>query len=517
MVRHRVPFALRWFAGAMALLLLLTSGLPAAVGGRPVAPASPVPGTAEPASPVAGTPAATPTDATPAAATPAMATPVSAGTPTPSGTVSATPAARLTCTRPCFVRFAATPELDTALGATGLRASYRTATAVWVGGTADDLGKLLATGPQPAFVRDATPSLMLYAVTLPAGDDDTAAIADFGTVLDRDGQTTIVQVPAVPAGVTALTGAGLRVEKVAPYVPAGTPLLAPASIVTLPDVATVTDAFPDLSTSEIERTIEDLASTGVEPGQPGTRFFSLPGNAIAAEYLYLRFAAYGLTVWYEDYVASNGLLSLNVVAEIPGTDSSQIYAGFAHYDTVSDDVEDNDTAPGALDNGTGLAILLENARVLSGYRLHNPIRFVALDGEEVGLQGANAFGARHAAAGTPFAGGINIDSVGTSIGDRVLYVNASDTSAYIQDIMLEQYDANGFQLNVQPRQNPAIVADETPLTEAGIPTILVATMLYGDPLINCTCDTIDGVDIDYVRATGRLVMMTFAVLAAPAD
>ncbi len=505
-VGHRAPRLRRWWVTALLALLIVAL------------PGGPTLGRAGVASPTA--PGSTP--GTPAA-TPLPATPVVAGTPTGDDTTpvaGATPvgtpvAISLNCVGPCLVRFAAGPGLNAALTETGLRPSYATDTAVWVGGTPADLGLLVASGVEPLFVLDETPSLTLYAVTHRTGDADISSIEAFGTVLDQDAETSIVRVAAVPAYVADLTGAGFRVEKVTPYVPAGTPLLTPESIASLPDVTELTDAFPDLSAANAERTIRDLASTGVEPGAVGSRFFSLPGNAIAAEYLYLRYAAYGLTVWYEDYVASNGMLSLNVVAEIPGTEPGQLYAAFAHYDSISDDVPDNDTAPGALDNGTGQAVLLENARLLSGYRLHASMRFVALDGEEVGLQGANAFGARHAELGTPFVGGINVDSVGTAYGQRVLYVNASDSSAFIQDTLLERYDTFGFQLNVQPRQNPLIVADETPLTVYGIPTILVASMLYGDPLINCTCDTIDGVDFDYVRATARLVMMTLAVLLAP--
>lgn len=427
----------------------------------------------------------------------------------------ATPAADLACDGPCLVRLDASPELDEALTVTGLRASYRSPGAVWVGGTPADLALLTDAGIAPVFVLNETPSLMLYAVTEPANGGDTGVLDAFGEEIDRSGATAIVAVPTVPAYVVDLVGSGFTVEKLTPYVPAGTPLLTRDAIAALPDVTELTKTFPDLSVENIDRTIRELSSTGVAPGKIGSRFFSLPGNAIAAEYLYLRFAAYGLTVTFEDYIASNGILSVNVVAEIPGTDDSQIYAGFAHFDTISEDVPDNDTAGGALDNGTGLAALLENARVLSGYRLHHPIRFVALNGEEVGLQGARAFGARHADLGTPFAGGINIDSVGTAYGARVLYVNASGSSAFIQDTMLAQYDAFGFQLNIAPLRSSLIVADEVPLTNYDIPTILVASLLYGDPLINCTCDTIDGVDIDYTRATARLVMVTFAVLVSP--
>jgi len=398
-----------------------------------------------------------------------------------------------------------------------LRPSLTTDTAVWVGGTPADLGLLVASGADPVFIVDATPSLMLYAVTQPIGATGSDLIEAFGTVLDADASTSIVKVPSVPATVVDLTSAGIRVQKLVPYVPAGTPLLSNQSIAAQPDVAEVTATFPDLSTAEIERSIKALESSGAGPGELGSRYFALPGNAMAAEYLYLRFAAYGLTVWFEDYVASTGVLSVNVVAEIPGTDSGEVYAAFAHMDTISQDIGGNDEAPGALDNATGLAILLENARVLSGYRLQYPLRFVALNGEEIGLEGANAFGARHAELGTPFVAGINVDGIGSAYGQRVLYLNASDASTFIQDIMLEQYGAFGFALNVQPRQNPAIVSDETPLTLYGIPTLLVAGAIYGDPLVHCACDTIDGVDLDYVRATGRLVLVTAAVLTAGSD
>ncbi len=507
---HRAPTVRRWSVGLLVALTVLMSSeivsLASPVVGMAAGVASPSgpPATASPA----GTPVATPVTGTPAApGTPASGTPTSA-------TPAAAPSADLACTGPCLVRFVASPDLNAALAETGVRPSYATETAVWVGGTSSDLGQLVGAGAEPVFVLDETPSLMLYAVTQATGDAGTSSIEAFGTTIDQQGMTSIVAVPAVPAVVVDLTGAGFRVEKLTPYVPAGTPLLTPESIASLPDVTELTESFPDLSSANIEQTIGDLASTGVDPGDVGSRFFSLPGNSIAAEYLFLRYAALGLKVWFEDYIASNGMLSINVVAEIPGTEPGAIYAAFAHYDSITDDVPDNDTAPGALDNGTGQAIMLENARLLAGYRLHAAIRFVALNGEEVGLQGANAFGARHAELGTPFVGGINIDSVGTTYGQRVLYVNASDSSAFVQDILLQQYDAFGFELNIQPRQNPLIVADETPLTEYGIPTILVASMLYGDPLINCTCDTIDGVDVDYTRATARLVMLTFAVLAA---
>jgi len=75
----------------------------------------------------------------------------------------------------------------------------------------------------------------------------------------------------------------------------------------------------------------------------------------------------------------------NVVARLPGRDTSRAVLLAAHYDSVP-------VAPGAADNGSGVAALLEAARALSaGPRPANDVIFLFTDGEERGLLGARAF------------------------------------------------------------------------------------------------------------------------------
>jgi hypothetical protein len=80
----------------------------------------------------------------------------------------------------------------------------------------------------------------------------------------------------------------------------------------------------------------------------------------------------------------------NVVAELPGSGSNEIVALLAHLDSVG-------YAPGATDNGAGVAAVLEAARVLRamGAKPRRTIRFVLTTGEEQGLLGAAAYLARH--------------------------------------------------------------------------------------------------------------------------
>ena len=212
---------------------------------------------------------------------------------------------------------------------------------------------------------------------------------------------------------------------------------------------------------------------------------------------------------YEDFIADHGRLAMNVVGEIPGQDPSKIYLLSAHFDSIASDKSDQSVAPGALDNATGVATLLETARVLSQYELPHPVHIVFFDVEEVGLQGSAAFAERASREERPYVAGMNIDSVGAApLPSNQLFVNATGDSGFIQDSLVAINDANGgLGIELLPRQNPAIKADEARLNDAGIPTVLLASVLYGDPMINRSGDTIDQVDPFRVLRVAQIVVL----------
>lgn len=79
----------------------------------------------------------------------------------------------------------------------------------------------------------------------------------------------------------------------------------------------------------------------------------------------------------------------NIVVRIPGTDSSKPLMLAAHYDSVA-------TAPGAADDGSGVAAMLETARALQAFGpLKNDLILLMTDGEENGMLGAKAFVSEH--------------------------------------------------------------------------------------------------------------------------
>lgn len=83
---------------------------------------------------------------------------------------------------------------------------------------------------------------------------------------------------------------------------------------------------------------------------------------------------------------------VNVVATLPGTQpgaQERVYVISGHYDTRSLGIMDTDTfAPGANDDGSGTAAVLEIARVMSKYQFDATLVFMTVAAEEQGLYGA---------------------------------------------------------------------------------------------------------------------------------
>ncbi len=88
---------------------------------------------------------------------------------------------------------------------------------------------------------------------------------------------------------------------------------------------------------------------------------------------------------------------VNVVATLPGTledDDERVYVISGHYDSrVSDIMDAESFAPGANDDATGTAVVMELARVMSNYEFDATIVFMAVAGEEQGLVGARQWAA----------------------------------------------------------------------------------------------------------------------------
>jgi hypothetical protein len=107
---------------------------------------------------------------------------------------------------------------------------------------------------------------------------------------------------------------------------------------------------------------------------------------------------------------------VNVVAELPGTmpeARSRRYYVIGHYDSRVNDVMDAQSdAPGANDDASGVAVVMELARVMSRRRYDATLVFMATAAEEQGLYGARLHAAAARAAGQDVRAVLNNDIVG---------------------------------------------------------------------------------------------------------
>ncbi len=106
----------------------------------------------------------------------------------------------------------------------------------------------------------------------------------------------------------------------------------------------------------------------------------------------------------------------NVYAILRGTDPEQqkrIYLVTGHYDSRNSDTRDTThEAPGANDDGSGTAVSLECARVLSKHKFPATLIFLTVAGEEQGLRGSSHFAKMARTEGWELEGVLNNDIVG---------------------------------------------------------------------------------------------------------
>ena len=110
----------------------------------------------------------------------------------------------------------------------------------------------------------------------------------------------------------------------------------------------------------------------------------------------------------------------NVVARLPGTQAESVgrtYVVSGHYDSMCGSPTDAECdAPGANDDASGVAAVLEAARVMSSRRFDATIVFMAVAGEEQGLVGATYFAEQSKQQKTNVEAMFTNDIVGNTLG-----------------------------------------------------------------------------------------------------
>ena len=149
----------------------------------------------------------------------------------------------------------------------------------------------------------------------------------------------------------------------------------------------------------------------------------------SADYIAQQFRSYGLKVEFDpfDHRRRSALGALvgeyvmrNVVATLPGKgpNKNRIYLMVGHYDSIASKTPGWEggwrrmAAPGASDNASGIAEILETARILSQQDFDFTIRFIAFSGEELFLFGSKHYTQLIQERGDDIAGVLNFDLLG---------------------------------------------------------------------------------------------------------
>ena len=171
------------------------------------------------------------------------------------------------------------------------------------------------------------------------------------------------------------------------------------------------ESLPPLSVDEVELHDRLRGHVWTLAGQIGERnLWRREALEASADYIEKRFRESGYDVASQDFVVA-GATVRNLEVELPGTVlPDEIVLLGAHYDSILG-------SPGADDNATGTATVLELARLLAGKRLARSIRFVAFVNEEPPFfqtndMGSRVYARRSRKRGEKIAAMLSLESVG---------------------------------------------------------------------------------------------------------
>jgi len=229
-----------------------------------------------------------------------------------------------------------------------------------------------------------------YLVTLPPGRETSlglSAVEGFATLERLEGQVFSYVAGAFilkadPAEAEKLPSEGFFIQKL--LGPIVLPTSPPSAEAVAPTVLTqgysplIQSLVNTVSQTQIYNTIRDLQDDDSYPGwdTEGSRYSYSSELPSKRDYIRNGMEALGLDVRYQDF--SLGWTSqYNIEGTLSGwgPGSDVVYIACAHYDSTSNDPYN--TAPGADDNASGTAAVLEAARVLSTYRFKHTLRFVS--------------------------------------------------------------------------------------------------------------------------------------------
>lgn len=255
-------------------------------------------------------------------------------------------------------------------------------------------------------------------------------------------------------------------------------------------------ALRQVSAERIRANIEKLASFGTRltlPAQDSASIAAGRGIGAAREWIKAEFERYAkdcggcLEVKSDTFTEPAGeripqpTEITNVYAVLKGTDAEnakRIVLVTGHYDSRNSDTLDTlGDAPGANDDGSGTAVSLECARVLSKMKFPATIIFLTVAGEEQGLNGSAHFAKMAKEQGWDIEAALNNDIVG---GDKSAEQDHSVVRVFSEGVPVAANEQDirrirglGGESDSGSRELARYIADAGRAYEAGVKPMLI--------------------------------------------
>jgi Zn-dependent M28 family amino/carboxypeptidase len=267
-----------------------------------------------------------------------------------------------------------------------------------------------------------------------------------------------------------------------------------------PEDQLVREIILQVSEQEIYQSVFDLQNFG-------TRVYGYLGNTAASTYIYNRFTSIPeLNVEYQ-----GGDLR-NVIATLPGLDASsnEIYLVGAHYDSTS---SDPNNAPGATDDASGVAIVLEFARIMSQYRFKHTIKFACWNGEENGGFGSQNYAAYASDNDLNIPLYVNLDSSSYDPYDGfILDIMYDSQSEWAASMLTEHNTLYGINFTLTYNAHTC-GSDHLSFRQYGYASVMTHEETHGPA--HTPNDTVDKVSTLYAKKNGQLCMSILVIVAQP--
>ncbi|MEE9455868.1 MAG: M28 family peptidase [bacterium] len=291
-----------------------------------------------------------------------------------------------------------------------------------------------------------------------------------------------------------------------------------------PGVALPAAPFNPLEAGAAERVRRDkLMATAERLQDFYSRYVYFHGNDAATAFLedeYRKVLRAAVDRQYFEVVTRRGSKNAaNVVARIDGVKypDQQIVVG-AHFDSAVFGSVGNPraAAPGADDDASGTAAVLECARILSGYAFDRTLIFIGFNAEELGLFGSIHYATTARARGDDIKAMINLDMVAYEA-DAVLdaTAGANGPSYEIAELMATKA-ARYTSVKMVPNGSGAGGSDHVSFWGQGYKAVIQSEGWNdSSPYIHTDGDTVDTLNPSFFADMARILVATAFDLAGP--